>query len=465
MYIRRFTLLFSLFLTINSNAQISADSIDYVITSPDFNAELSIGFNYDFLISPLKVNFDYPRGYFGINIPLKYGLDKNLTEEYTKDITKEFKDADEFNPQASAKQNANTTIKVDVPMFGGVGSFSYMQMMSFRYGNTLGMPELVIGTKDTSSEVSLFLRGIISVPIELALGWETMSFGYAYEVNRNIAFAVNLHRHAFNFDIRGKVDLDILGYFELKLQGKPEEIGYSLHNDILGHYDAEQWTPTFALRLWRVNLISRLGMDIEPEGNMKAVYSVPFFVDPETFQVDEGLEGEQYLLDNMDKFLANATTTVEYNTNKSLRWKMPHAHTVLFDIIPEKLSFSYSKFFGDLEMELYDTEADKLAEKDSTNYPDTLDFRFKTHIDHMLLLHGSFFSSYFTVGVYSMDFSFRDKKNLLSSIEAMQSLKFGNGILTPVLTGGACIGSKLQLVIELDILPLTAVKSGIVYYF
>ncbi len=451
------------------------------IYPPGFDAQLSIGFNYDWLKSPLDVSFDYPKGYFGINIPLKYGVDKSFTSSLTSDLSENFVEGEKFEPEASAKQYANASIKVDVPMFKGVLSFSNLQMMYLRYLNNLSLPRLEFGTGSTG-EFGVFLRGGVNVPIDLAIGWETMTFGYAFEVNDKLRFAFNLHRHTFSFDLKGKVDLDIYGNFNVIVdQGGVQTpmsgpIDYSLHNSVEGHYEVERWTPTFAVEFWRFGLVSRFGMKTEPKGFLSAKYSVPFFIDPETFSLDEGLSdgfnGDQdaltkYMMENnnLSRFKKNDVNSVEYSTQKNMVWELPQAHTLSFDIFPEKLSLSYTKLFGNLRMELSDPFSDKGAILDTTNYPDTLDFRFEAFVDNVILLHGSFYNSFFNIGIFSLDFAFRDKENLLSGLEALEKLKFGNGVMAPILNFGALVGTKMQLLVELDLLPLTALKGGIVYYF
>ena len=458
---------------ISVQAQNMDDSMVQV-DPPNFTAKLSMGFNYDFLKSPLDVSFDYPKAYIGLNIPLKYSPDASLTGDLTKDLSGQFTDSAEFVPQATAKQNPNASIKIDVPMFGGVATFSNMQMMYLRYANMLGAPHISLDMgKD--EDVRLFMNGILSVPIDLSVGWETMTFGYAFQINDKLSLALNLHRHTFNFDLKGKIDIDLLGYFTIQMDDdilggmKPEEISYSLHNVIDGHYEAEAWSPTFAIKFWRASLISRFGMNTKPHGYLKAEYSLPFFLDPETFTPDDALMNEDsmttYLINNMDRFLNNETNRIVYSTTKEMTWKMPQAHTLQFEIIRDKFSISYTKLFGDIEMSLYDTQSDSLGLTDSTNYTDTLDFRFKAHVDHMIMLHGSFWNTFFNIGIYSMDFSFRDNEHMLSKIEALESLKFGNGIMAPVLNLGAVVGTKIQVQGELDILPLLALKLGLIYYF
>jgi hypothetical protein len=276
------------------------------------------------------------------------------------------------------------------------------------------------------------------------------------------------------------VDIDILGEMALTIEGAtfpPEEINYSLHNAIDGHYELERWTPSFAIQYWRVALISRFGMNARASGYLKAKYSLPFFVDPETFTLDEdlmealGSDSSQKLMDymnkdnNLAKFRNSATNTVEYSTKTKMIWKMPQAHTIMFDIIPEKLSLSYTKLFGSLYLELSDPFSDKAALTDTSEYPDTLDFRFEASIDHVIMIHGKIYNSFINIGIFSMDFAFRDKDNLLSSIKALEKIKFGDGIMAPVLNLGAYVGTKLQLLAELDVLPLLALKAGLMYYF
>jgi hypothetical protein len=452
------------------------DEADPVIYPPGLSAELSIGFNCDFLLSPLDVSFDYPKGYFGLNIPLKYGVNKSYTASLTEDISDRFKEGEQFEPVASAKQYANATIKVDVPMFKGVATFSNMQMMHINYLNNLTMPRLEYGT-GAEGDVGVFLKGKVNVPLDLSIGWETMTFGYAFEVNDMLRFAFNLHRHTFSFDLKGKVDLDIYGNFSVLIEDTPMKgpIDYSLHNEVDGHYEVERWTPTFAVEYWRFGLVSRFGMKTEPKGFLTAKYSVPFFIDPETFTMDEGLldgfDDPDKLVDymgeddNFDNFRNNEINSVEYSTTKNMTWNLPQAHMIEFDIIPDKLSLSYTKLFGSLKMELSDPLSDKEAISDTTKYPDTLDFRFEASVDHFLMLHAAFYNSFINIGIFSLDFAFRDKENLLSEIEALEKLKFGNGIMAPVLNFGAVIGTKIQLLVELDLLPLTALKGGVVYYF
>ena len=109
-----------------------------------------------------------------------------------------------LNQQESARQNPNATVRVEVPMLGGVGSFSNTQNMYLNYQNVLGNPDIFVNPQNLGEGVNFLLRGTVNVPMDLTLYWETMTFGYAYKLNKFFTFALNLHRHVFSLDLRGK---------------------------------------------------------------------------------------------------------------------------------------------------------------------------------------------------------------------------------------------------------------------
>jgi len=460
-----------------------------VMAAPDFDARLSVGFNYDFLKDPTRVSFDYPKGYLGLNVPLKYGLDKNITDRITEKLADNWEEGDEFEPTASAKQNANTTIRVEMPMIRGVGQFSNIQNFHLNYSNTLGEPRVLIHPAIDS--IDLMMQGMISVPLDVAMGWETMTLGYAYKVNDLLSCAVNLHRHIFQFDLAAKIDIDLLGYLELKLpeiapktgQEVVDELTHQVAQDLLqgigrqwinyivqgearGHYEVEVWSPTFAVRLWRAGLTYRYGIDTRAGGYLSAKYVVPFFVNPETFAMDS-LSDPNYLMGNINRFLNGETDSIEYVTSNDLVWKMPHALTFTFDIVRDKLYLSYTKFFGEVNMFLGDIAAVTIPQGPNTDSAEataeSIDFDVGVKVDHIIMLHGTFQNAFMNLGVFTMDFRYGDRDNLLERIPKLP--KLGGGLLLPTLNFGTTFGSKLKLLLELDVLPLSALKTGVIYYF
>ncbi|MBD3392858.1 MAG: hypothetical protein GF418_12200 [Chitinivibrionales bacterium] len=457
------------------------------IAAPDFDARASVGFNYDFLKDPTRVSFDNPKGYIGLNIPLSYAIPQETWTGLTSDLASLFPEGDEFEPTARARQNANTTIRVEVPMLRGVGMFSNVQNFFLKYTNTLGEPRILI-QPDLGDQLALVMQGMISVPLEVSLGWETMTFGYAYKVNELVKFAVNLHRHIFRFNLAAKMDIDLLGYMDIDLTESVVEtageeagdlasdllgeiprqwINYMLSGSASGHYDVEVWSPTFALHVWRFGLTSRLHVNTRAPGHLSAEYVVPFFVNPETF-VMKDLGDMDYIMENVDRFLNGETDTVQHTSDTDLEWRMPHGHTLTFDIVPDKFWLSYTKLFGEVQMRLGNIISIGMQPSDTTGAdtaaaaPDTVDFDVGVSVDHIIMMHAMFRNAFVNLGIFSMDFRYGEDSDLL---EQVYPVTFGGGALMPVLNFGTALGTKLQLLLELDVLPLIALKTGVVYYF
>jgi hypothetical protein len=453
-----------------------AEGFAPVIEAPAFAARLSGGFNYDLLRSPLDVSFEYPKGYLGLNMPFRFVVPKNIMGQMSETVSGYLaEDGDPFEPRASARQHANTSFMVDVPMLGGVASFANTQNMYLRYENILGAPHLTIPVE--SESMDLFLRGAINVPLDLTLGWESMTFGYAHKVNDKFRLAFNLHRHSFHFDLRARVDVDLLGYLKVTSLGgegegeedmasslgaqRPQPVDYSsdrMYGTAEGSYAVNVWSPTIALKYWRLSLVSRFGVDTKAEGRLEAAYSLPIFLTRD-FQAED----EQFFIDNQERIRNNETHSFHYSSDEDLAWKLPSGHTLAFDIVKEKLSLSYTKIFGDIEMRLPNIVETVVSDQSGEVQTDTVNFDIGVSVDHVLLISGNFDHAFFNLGIFGMDFRFADQRDLLEQIEQMPN--FGGGMMLPILTFGTTMGEKMRLLLEVDLLPLSAVKTGIVYYF
>jgi hypothetical protein len=222
-----------------------------------------------------------------------------------------------------------------------------------------------------------------------------------------------------------------------------------------GHYDTQQWSVTLAAHAWRFGLTYRSGIDTRAPGYLSAKYVVPFFVNPQTF-MSEDLTDPEWLMENMDRFLSGETDSIEYRTTNDLRWKMPHGLSLSFDIVPEKFFISYTKLFGEIEMKLEDIAT---ISNDSTTF---VDFDVGVTVDHIIMLHGAFQNAFVNLGIFAMDFRYGEEANLLENV---YPVPFGGGAMLPVLNLGTTMGSKIKLLLELDLLPLSALKTGVIYYF
>ncbi len=478
---------------------LSTDELGAKVFLPTFEARLGIGFNYDLLHDPFDVSFEYPRGFFGLNLPLEKSvnlrdytgyLDPAVDSMFSEENSI-FSNKDEFRPTAGARQNPNPTVRVDVPMMGGVASFASTQNFYINYQNTLGNPNVFISPDSLMEGASFLLRGTINVPMSVTMTWESMTFGYAFEVNRYVQLALNLHRHLFVLDMRGKIDVDLLGRYTIAMSGGETsgfeipsidgELDYSsdrIYGDAYGHYEAEVWSPTIACKAWRFSLVSRFGINAKARGNFYAKYSVPFFIDPSTFALAYDLEDPATLNSSEVRqgLLANAADSIVYSTRKKvgdeyresdLYWKMPTALTVAFDIFPEKVKLSYTKLFGEVAMKLDRIAREQVALETGTNrsaMSDSVVIDYGISVDNIIVLEINLFHSFLNLGVFGMDFRYAEQSNLLGS-NMPSYMKLGRSALLPVLSLGTALGTRIQLLLELDVLPLPALKTGVFYYF
>lgn len=486
-------------LLLQAQSEFSTENLGADVKLPTFEARLGIGFNYDLLKDPFDVSFDYPKGYFGLNLPLEQSVNlRDYTGYINPAVDSVFADStlfsngDEFKPTAGARQNPNPTVRVDVPMIGGVGTFSSTQNFFINYTNALGNPNVFINPDSLQEGLSLLLRGTINVPVSMTASWETMSFGYAFEVNRYLQLAFSLHRHVFVLDLRGKIDVDLLGRYNMEMTGDEEsgfevpaiegELDYSsskIYGDAYGHYEAETWTPTIGFKAWRFSLVSRFGIrEKKAKGKFYAKYALPFFVDPVTFEPKYDLEDSDILNSSEVRqgLMSNASDSIVYSSRKKvgdkyvesdLIWNMPTGLTLSFEIIRDKLKFSYTKLFGELSMKLDRIAREKVALETGTDREDEFDsvvIDYGVKVDNVIILQLELFNSFLNLGVFGLDVRYGDEENLIGS-EMPAYMKLGDAAMIPVLSLGSAIGTKMQLLLELDILPLPAVKTGVFYYF
>jgi hypothetical protein len=491
---------------------------DISIGVPSFNARMSMGFNYDLLRSMTSVSFQYPVGYMGFNLPVGFsaGLNDFLDDETMEDMFsngKIFKAGKRFKPTAAAEQNANYTVRVDVPMLGGAGTFAYTQNFFMNFSTALGGSSIIDSKVSINNAAGLgagngdgvsgFLsvRGALRLPIDFSMGWETMTFGYAYRVNNNddLIFALNLHRHLFSADIRVKADIDILGHASIAANNIDVGEGrvpmsMSVDDEIInfssdrcngfaqGRFSAEAWTPSIGVKWKRFSLNSRFGLDTKAVGSARGGFVIPRVVDFET--------GELLLKDKFESFadkiesdplnvfnvleddggiIPKGLDSISYEIKDSFRWKMPQGHTLSFDIIPQKLSVSYTKLFGAVAVEMDNivrTRSDSVGtEKWRDPRNDTLSVNVGVAVDHIVLLGVSYPWFFANVGWGGLDIR-SNGKNVLSDNKSLSALRVGDVVmLLPIVNGGFNLGTKLQLRVEADILPLPAVRSGVNYYF
>jgi len=486
-------------ITVLAFAQSRADMMSGLspsLTPPSFNAKLTIGFNYDLLRAPTDVSFDYAKGYAAFNFPFESGslipasTGDQLWAKISSQMSQNPSGGQSFQPQASASQFANTTIRVDIPMLHGVATFAYTQNVQIKYQNTLGNTDLrinydtTIASGGTNNDVALFLLGAINVPIEASVGWETMTFGYAYKVNKDLVVAADVSRHIFEIDMLAKVNADILGQFSVQQHGgdtsgaagalgsspvnlKNEPIDYpssKVYGEMNGHYEAEAWTASLGVKFWRMTLTSRFGINTKAKGNLFAQYNLPFFIDSRTFQPSLDMQDPSKLMSMLSDFQSQKTDSVGYYSNEDATWKLPSAHTFAFDIIKDKLNISYTKFFGQIEAYHAHNPHDS-----SDPGKQIVDLDVSIRVDNIIMLSGAFHNAFFNLGVFSLDMRINNDDHILSNairkVDKIKWMILDDAAMMPIANLGTMLGSKTQLGFELDLLPFPAFKTGVTYHF
>ncbi len=466
---------------------LGAQDIDFELSenleAPRFDASFSMGFNYDLLRFPTDISFERPVGYAGFNMPLNKTVDiLDVARLYSEPVdsifadTMLFSNGEEFQPTATAAQNPNTTFRVEVPMLRGAARFANIENFHLSYNNTLGVPEAMLSETLEDEGISLLARGAVYTPLSVSASWKTMAFGYAYRINRQLVVSFELYRHLFTFDANASVSTDLLGYADIDQEQLDMRlpIEYSLGGFLTASYTAESVTPALSLKWWRLGMVARFGFSTNAKGDMKVKYSVPFFIDPYTFESNieqDDLTDPSYI-NKIKENQINTFTTDSAVEGNSITWEMPSGYTFSFDLLKDNIRLSWTKIDGDVHMQrdnIWINEAQSSG--DASIAPDTIDFDLRVSVDNVIMCNIRLFDAFLNAGVFSFDISYGESKKLLATAleesmgEDAGTIMLGGNPMVPVLNLGTAVGSRIQLLMELDLLPFPAAKTGVRYYF
>ncbi len=472
---------FCLFAVLVLASLVCAQNLNYKLNSDQTQAVMNGSVSYDILRYPTSVSFDYPEGYLSFNIPLdlttnKYDLGSKLDSSQKK-----------FTPRIGARQRLNFSVRVNIPMMRGVVTYAQTENVNFDMNMNLGSnidvnKQMRIGDSSSTDSVDLNLNGAINLPIRYEMGWRTQTFGYAFKPLKDMIVAINLHKHLFEITANGTVNTNILGNVAINMKKGLNDnlpINYSeedVFGQINGKYTGTAWSPSIGIKWWRFTLASRFGVNTKVKGHFTMKWHLPFFVnpDPKHFGVDEDklvvtkfasksndssntdlnqlLQDFNGLKGNLD---SSATDSFVMDTRTDAEFNIPSGQTIAFDIIRNHLLLSYTYIHGG---------AISLYHKNEQNKSD-LDLGL--NINHILTLNASFGKARLTAGAFLMDFYETGKYNWLS-----RSIKLGSksmyetlgGVPVPITSFSTSFGSSLRILLELDLLPIPAIKSGLVYY-
>jgi hypothetical protein len=99
-----------------------------------------------------------------------------------------------------------------------------------------------------------------------------------------------------------------------------------------------------------------------------------------------------------------------------------------------------------------------------TSQDDSLVLDLGLSVDDVMLLHLAAYTAYLNLGVFAMDLRSANRTNILGSV-MMPQMRLGKAAMLPVLNLGTLLGSRWQVLLEVDVLPLPALRSGLVYNF
>ncbi len=453
----------------------SANDLPIETDTASVRLGVNVGFNYECLFDPTAVSFEKPDGRMVFNVPFVVPFSDNVGEILSQSLDGSFN----LKPEVEAGQKLNLGLKVNVPMMGGVCTFSYNNNVDLDYMTVLGNANIKADTtmedENTGANIGFVLKGAANIPIGLKLGWRVMSFGYAYEPVPNLVLAVGAYRHMFEFEGEANVAVDLLGNTSVSIStgsalgdiSTEIPINYS-SRDVYGYadadYSADAWSYSFGIKYWRFSLVSRFGLNTKAKGTFDAAYSLPFFYDPKTFK--SKLEGDK--LDSLimtsefqNDLILSRTDSIIYHSKNDAEWRLPTGHTFSFDLVKRKLFISYTKVVGDIELKhIYEGNDGDI--KDTTDNRNDLDLGIK--IDNIVLLGGRFSSANFTIGLFTMDVRVFDNENIIGN-SLPSDLQILGAPTLPVLRLGSAIGSTIKLLVHADILPLPSFKTGLIYNF
>lgn len=438
------------------------------------DAKLSGAFSYGILKSPLSRPFDRGEADISLNLPI------NASARAQKFLGA-FADSNVVIPELFARvsQHLNAHVDVSAPVFGGIAFFAARENASLNVSGTLGNARFNL---DTALEGSgtILLKGSVHMPLVFDMYWRSLSFGYAFRPAPWLTLGFQVHKHSFAARTSGDLRPDLAG--RISVGGEDANTSFpveypddKVYGTADGEYQGKAWSPEMALGIWRARLTSRMGARMSAKGHMDIAYSVPYFIDPETFQPRFSEPDSFLAADNLRRLLDGETGRKDIHIRDRLILLLPQSHTLSVDLIPGKLSLSYTKVFGKVsirtetsttgseapepasEAAALDAAAGDSGSVDANGFADLDLFP-----DQVICLSAEFGWFHGDLGLHSLNASYRDGSRLLSGLSP---LDWDGDPLVPILDFGFTWGDPLVFSLDAYISPLPAVRSGVRYAF
>ncbi len=412
------------------------------------NAEFSGAVSHEFTKSPLDYPVKTGQVRLMTNLPFDFSA---RAHEYLQG----FNDSTLVMPEflASVYQRMNAQIEISAPLGPAVLFFAMRENASLNVTGGLGDSRFNLDTTLEESG-SILLKGGIHLPLLVDMHWRSLTFGFSFAPSSFMRVGIQLHKHLVAARLAGSLQPDLLGRLDINADGVgtsaiieyPDDRVYGLAR---GQYRGETWSPEVAVRIGPLSLISRMGAHIQARGNFLIDYSVPFFIDAESFEPTIS-EPDSFLSpENLRRFLDSDVNRKTVSIEEDLWLNLPQSHTARLTFWKERLSFSYTKTIGKLYARHNPTAAREEGDE-------RLDAALDTDHFSVLSLRWGAFS--FDAGAHTLNVDYNGRDGLLTGLFPLDR---GDDPWVPICNFGASWGYHPRVHFQLNLLPLPAVRMGV----
>jgi hypothetical protein len=290
-----------------------------------------------------------------------------------------------------------------------------------------------------------------------------------------LAVAFQVHKHFFSARTSGDLRPDLSGRMSVGgdagntsfLVEYPDSKVYGLAS---GAYAGTIWSPEMGLGMGRVRLVSRMGARMSAQGHVDVTYSLPFFIDAETFEPRFTSPDSFLSADNLRRLLDGETGRKSIHIKERLILTLPQSHSISVDLWTGHLALTYTKVFGNVS--IHAEKVTKPVAMDTSVLPadssggtagSTAGFvDLDLFPDQVISLSGTFGWFHTDIGLHTLNINYRRQRNLLS---ALSPLEWDGDPLVPIFTFGFTWGHPLIFATDFFLSPLPAVRSGVSYAF
>ncbi len=416
------------------------------------DAQLEGAFSFGYLRSPL----DYPAN--RSEVETDFNLPVNIAGS-AQHLFAESSDSTVVIPGILGRvsQLLNASLSASSPVGPGVLFFAARENAGLRVTASLGDANVNLDT--VLAVGTLRLKGSIFLPIRFDIRWRSLSLGYVYQPSPWMRVGLQVHRHEILVVAGGDLRPDLVGRVEV--EGAAFDIDYSkdrLFGNANGQYSGLAFTPEMAVEIGPVFGMIRMPTSLRAEGRLDMNYSVPFFIDPETF--DNEITSPDSLLtsENLRRLQGGETRSRQWLFHEPLAFSLPGSITFGGKLWNHHLEISYTKMFGSLGVHGQPQRANT----------DSVELRSEGFLDaaltpdHLVLLRWTTSFFHGGLGAHTVNFAYRKHRQLLSGLSAFE---IQGDPIAPLFQFGFLWGKPLSLNLEFSLVPIPSLQTGMRYLF